>query len=89
MVHFVHRDSLFEDYIFSIGYYLTLQPDGTHVDLFPGFKNFALDDEGKSDSNIAGAFKRKWKQLFDIIKSYMMVGEDETNKIQGRIDFFV
>ena len=141
LVHFVHRDSLFEDYIFSIGCYLTLQPDGTHVDLFPGFKNFALDDEGKSDSNIAGVFKRKWKQLFDIIesylvftnhhigfnnvkqlfpftlkgtsnirirlslivqckilktrkqlfdiiKSYMMVGEDEKNKIERQIDLF-
>ena len=88
LVHFVHRDSLFEDYIFSMGYYLTLQPDGTLEDLFPGFKKFALDDEGKSDSNIAGAFKRKWKQLFDIIKSYMMVGEDERNQIEGQIDLF-
>ena len=88
LVHFVHRDSLFEDYIFSMGYYLTLQPDGTLEDLFPGFKKFALDDEGKSDSNVAGAFKRKWKQLFDIIKSYMMVGEDERNKIEKHIDLF-
>ena len=42
LVHFVHRDSLFEDYIFSIGYYLTLQPECTHGDLFPVFKNVVI-----------------------------------------------
>jgi hypothetical protein len=29
LIHYVARKALIEDYIFSIAYYLTLQPDGS------------------------------------------------------------
>ena len=88
LVHFVHRDSLFHDYIFTLGYYLALQPDGDLTDVFPGFKPFALDDEGKSDSKIADAFKRKWKLLFDIIQKYLYTDPNEADTVNRNIDLF-
>ena len=73
LLHFVHRDTLFEDYIFSTGYYLVMQPNGEYDAMFPTFRPFATDEEEKSDFNVAAAFKRKWKQLFDIIEEYRMI----------------
>ena len=79
---------MFNDYIFSIGYYLILQPDGDLQDLFPTFNHFAADDDGSSDSNIAGAFKRKWNILFDIIQGYLFADNEEINSIDRNIDLF-
>ena len=68
---------MFGYYIFSTGYYLAIQPNGKYDAMFPTFKQSATDEEVRSDSDVAAAFKRKWKQLFDIIEEYKMVDEKE------------
>ena len=84
----MHRDSLFHDYIFTLGYYLALHPDGNIKDVFPGFKQFALDDEGNSDYNITAAFKRKWKLLFDIILKCLYTDPNEADTVNRNIGLF-
>ena len=49
-MHYVAKETLFDDYIFSIGYYLTLQSDGESSDMFPSFKDSVIDGDSKSNS---------------------------------------
>ena len=36
-MHYVAKDKLFDDYIFTLDYYLTLQGDGDEENMFPSF----------------------------------------------------
>ena len=56
LLHFAHKDDMFNDYTFTMAYYLALQGDGSLVNIFPTFEAFCLDDSEKSDSKMTGAF---------------------------------
>ena len=72
----VGKDTIFQDYIWTIGYYLILQVDGSHDMLFPSFYNHVIDGkDGKSDSQISQAFTRCFKLIREISKHYC---NDET-----------
>ena len=81
MIHFVGKDSLFDDYIFSLGYYLALQHDGDENNMFPSFKGTVLDKDDKSDSHIPNASKRAWALLYTISQTYV-VDDDERTEIR-------
>ena len=67
----VGKDTLFQDYIWTLGYYFTLQVDGTLEDLFPSFCHHVVDTKtGKSDSQISLAFSRCFKLIREISERY-------------------
>ena len=71
VVHFVGKDTLFHDYLWSMGYYLALQQDGTNEYLFPSFYDKVIDmDTDKSDSHVSQAFTRCFKVIREISEHY-------------------
>ena len=66
----MHKDDIFNDYMFTMAYYLALQPDGSSENIFPTFEAFCLDVSEKSDSKMAGAFRRKWEIIYEMAKKY-------------------
>jgi len=66
-----------------------LQTNGVEKNVFPTYRDFALDDKGSSDSQIAAAFKRKWKALFEMIQTYLPEdGEENANNLASSINLF-
>ena len=70
-MHYVAKETLFDDYIFSIGYYLTLQSDGESSNMFPSFKDSVIDGDSKSNSRVALAFERAWAGIYATAKEYL------------------
>ena len=83
----VGKDTLFQDYMWSIGYYLTLQTDGSQEYLFPSFYHHVIDPNSKKyDSHIAQAFTRCLKTILEISKHYC--SEDAQLQIQTSVNEF-
>ena len=70
-MHYVAKETLFDDYIFSIGYYLTLQSDGESSDMFPSFKDSVIDGDSKSNSRVAISFEKAWAGIYATAKEYL------------------
>ena len=71
VVHMVGKDSLVQDYIWSLGYYLVLQNDGSKQNLFPSFYDHVINvSNDKNESKIARAFTRTFKVIHDLAKKY-------------------
>ena len=85
----VAKDSFLDDYIWTIGYYLTLQPNGQLQYLFPSYVDSVLDVNEESDSKIAKVFDRCFKLIHDISCHYI-VDQNELENIKGSIsEFFI
>ena len=85
----VAKDSFIDDYIWTIGYYLTLQPNGQLQYLFPSYVDSVLDVNEESDSKIAKVFDRCFKLIHDISCHYI-VDQNELENIKGSIsEFFI
>ena len=79
----VGKDTLFHDYMWSIGYYLTLQPQ-SHQFMFPSFYDQVIDSNGKKfDSHIAQEFSRCLKIIIEISKQYC--SDEVQNELQESI----
>ena len=79
MIHYIAKDSLFDDYIFSLSYYLILQVDGDISDIPLSYKYSVVDTEFNSNSKVAGAFERKWKILYEMAQNYI----SDINELYG------
>ena len=87
VIHMVGKDSLFQDYLWSIAYYLILQPDGGIEYMFPSFYDHVVDPNSKKyDSQIAQAFSRCLKVIIEISKKYC--SEDVQIQIKESMDEF-
>ena len=66
--HMVEKYTLFNDYIWSIGYYLNLQTIGSHEVMFPTFIEHILDvnDDSDSDSKIVRVFTLCFKVTLNL-----------------------
>ena len=83
----VGKETLFQDYMWSIAYYLTLQTDGSQEFMFPSFYDHVIDPTDKKyDSHIAQAFTRCFKLILAISKQYC--SEEAQIKIKKSIDEF-
>ena len=81
----VNKDILFQDYMWSIAYYLTLQTDGSQEYMFPSFYDHVIDPTDKKyDSHIAQAFTRCFKSIIDI--SSKLCSEDAQIKIKESME---
>ena len=58
------------DYIWTIGYYLTLQNDGTSEIMFPSFYDSCVNEKNQSDSRVAAMFTRAFKSIRDLSEHY-------------------
>ena len=70
IIHYVSKDLLFNDYIFGLGYYLVLQPDGSHECVYPSFDTSILNNENDSDSKMAHAFTHAYELVYHITEEY-------------------
>lgn len=85
----VAKDSLFNDYIWTIGYYLTLQMNGNLEEMFPTFLKSIINVNDESDSKVSAVFTRAFKLIHDISSTYI-IDEEEQNDIQNSIsEFFI
>ena len=67
----VGKDTLFHDYMWTIGYYLVLQVDGSSDYMFPSFYSHIINPKDKKfDSQVALAFSRCLKIIIEILKKY-------------------
>ena len=83
----VGKDTLFQDYMWSMAYYLALQTDGSQEYMFPSFYDHVIDpNDKKYDSHIAQAFTRCFKTIIDISSKYC--SEDIQVKIQKSVEEF-
>ena len=71
MVHYIAKESFFDDYIFSIGYYLTLQGNGQNPNMFPSYKDSVLDGDALSNSRVALSFERAWVAIYATAQEYL------------------
>ena len=78
IIHYVSKDTIFNDYIFSLGYYLVLQPDGNHECLYPSFVKSILNTKNDSDSKIAMSFKRAYDLIYHITEAYKVDATEQT-----------
>ena len=76
LIHYVAKETLIEDYIFSIAYYLTLQPDGNIPYIFPLYKDSVIDGDNKSNSRVDASFEVVWSTIYDITKEYTKDAEE-------------
>ena len=78
IIHHVSKDTIFNGYIFSLGYYLVLQPDGNHECLYPSFIKSILNTKNDSDSKIAMSFKRVYDLIYHITEEYKVDATEQT-----------
>ena len=71
MIHYIYKDSLFDDYIFSLGYYLTLQSDSQISDMSPLNNHNVVDSDTNSSSKIVEDFERKWETSYKMAQNYI------------------
>ena len=83
----VSKESLLDDYAWTIGYYLTLQTNGNLEVLFPSYIDSVINADDESDSKIAQLFDRTFKIIYEISKHYI-VDVEELNRIKESIDEF-
>ena len=83
----VGKDSLFNDYPWTMAYYLVLQPDGALEYLFPTFYDSVVNVADEADSKVAQVFTRCFKLIHDISQKYV-VDKDEVVKIKKSIEEF-
>ena len=69
-IYMIDKDTLFHDYIWGIGYYLSLQTNGSLEVMFLTCIEHVLDIKDDTDSKIAGVFTRCFKVVLDISKHY-------------------
>ena len=86
VVHMVAKETLFMDYIWTIGYYLTLQNDGSEEKMFPSFYDSIINEDNKSDSKVAAVFTRAFKSIRDLSKHYCDAGT--MNEVESSIEEF-
>ena len=71
LIHYVTKQTLIDDYIFSTAYYLTLQPDGHIPDMLPLYKYSVIDGNSTSDSRVATSFDVAQASTQDIARAYL------------------
>ena len=81
------KDNLFEDYPWTIGYYLTLQNNTEHEYLFPSFEEHIVDANDEADSKVSQVFTRCYKLIHEISERYIM-DKDELVQIEKSLDEF-
>ena len=62
--------------MFSLGYYLVLQSDGSLEEMFPSFNDSVIDSNKDADSKIAQTFSRAYELLYHITQSYKVDAEE-------------
>ena len=82
MIHYINKDLLFDDCIFSLGYYLILQADGEISDMLPSYMHNVVDTESNSNSKITEAFEKKWQTLYEMAQNNI----SDINELVGIID---
>ena len=87
VIHFVARDILFEDYVSSLGYYLTLQYDGNFHYIYPTYYESVIGQEDASDSHISKVFTKAFQLIYQISQKYVM-NEDEFVQLEESINRF-
>ena len=80
-MHCVAKDILFDDCIFTLGYYLTLKGDGDEEHIFPSFRYFVLDKDLKPDSKIATGFEKSWSEIYTKVAQYIKDIEELGNTL--------
>ena len=73
------KDTLFEDYPFTLGYYLTLQNDTNCGVLFPSFDKSITNLNNEADSNVSKIFTRCFKIIHKISEQYMIYKDKEVD----------
>ena len=87
LIHYVAKETLIKDYIFSIAYYLTLQPDGNIPFMFPSYKDSVIDGDNKSNSRVAASFEVAWSAIYETAKEYLKDAE-ELGEIHDNMNSF-
>ena len=86
-MHFVAKDTLFEDYPWTLGYYLTLQSNQAEEFIFPTFEEAVVDVNDQSDSQVSQVFSRAYQLLHSICEAYYVDPEEE-NLIRASLGEF-
>ena len=86
-MHFVAKETLFEDYPWTLGYYLTLQSNQAEEFIFPTFEEAVVDVNDQSDSQVSQVFSRAYQLLHSICEAYYVDPEEE-NLIKASLDDF-
>ena len=90
MIHFVSKDTLFRDYAWTIGYYLTLQSNNDLDVIFPSFEAAIIDVNDKADSKVSKVYDRCYALVLAASKKYMVVDEEEEGDITSTLqEFFI
>ena len=71
LVHYIAKEGFFDDYIFSIGYYLTLQDNGQNHNMFPSYKDSVQDGDAQSNSRVSSSFERAWAAIYATAQEYL------------------
>ena len=86
-MHFVAKESLFEDYPWTLGYYLTLQSNKEEEFLLPTFEEAIVDVNEQADSQVSQMFSRAYQMLHTICAAYQ-VDPEERNIIKSSLEEF-
>ena len=86
-MHFVAKETLFEDYPWTLGYYLTLQSNQAEEFIFPTFEEAVVDVNDQSDSQVSQVFARAYQLLHSVCEAYYVDPEEE-NLIKASLDEF-
>ena len=90
MIHFVSKDTLFRDYAWTIGFYLTLQSNNDLDVLFPSFEAAIIDANDEADSKVSKVFQRCYSVILAASKKYMVLDEEEEGDITSLLkEFFI
>jgi hypothetical protein len=80
IVHFVHRDTLLDDYTFSMFYHLVLTASDANSSadsesddcMFPSWISYVSNKDGsRTDSTVSNAFREHWKWLYSVARKYV------------------
>ena len=89
VIHFVGKDTLLEDYCWTLGYYLTLQNDGENDKLFPTFEKSITTQEDEADSHVSKVFSQCFSLVNKIAERYMIDSEEEVLLKSSLDEFFI
>ena len=72
IMHYVSENTIFNDYIFSLGYYLILQCNGDHETIIPTYNESVIGEEDNVDSQITQVFTRAFQLIYQISQEYVL-----------------
>ena len=72
----VANESLFNDYVCTIGYYLSLQMNGQQEELLSSFHRYAVNGNDEYDSKVSQIFTRCFKLINEILESYIIYKDE-------------